>query len=53
LKPCLMRNDNLVDILTPLRLGAEDTELKKIFIEAIKRREPYWKLKDTFSKCSI
>ena len=43
LKPCLMRNDNLVDILTPLRDGANDEELTKIFFEAVKRREPYYK----------
>ncbi len=43
LKPCLMRNDNLVDILTPLRDGANDEELTKIFLEAVKRREPYYK----------
>ena len=43
LKPCLMRNDNLVDILTSLRDGANDEELTKIFLEAVKRREPYYK----------
>ncbi len=43
LKPCLFRNDNLVDILTPLRNGASDAELLKLFKEAILRREPYWK----------
>ncbi len=43
LKPCLFRNDNLVDILTPLRNGADDDELLKLFKEAILRREPYWK----------
>ncbi|MCL7383088.1 MAG: GTP 3',8-cyclase MoaA [Thaumarchaeota archaeon] len=42
-KPCLMRNDNLVDFLTPLRNGASEEELEKIFIEAIKLREPYYK----------
>jgi len=42
LKPCLMRNDNLVDILTPLRKGADDEALTRLFIEAIKRREPYY-----------
>jgi len=42
-KPCLMRNDNLIDLLTPLRNGADDEELKKLFLEAIKRREPYYK----------
>jgi len=44
LKPCLMRNDNLVDILTPLRNGANEEELTKLFLEAIKKREPYYKL---------
>jgi len=43
LKPCLMRNDNLVDILTPLRNGANEEELTKIFLEAVERREPYYK----------
>ena len=42
LKPCLMRNDNLVDILGPLRNGANDKELENLFIEACKRRKPYW-----------
>ena len=42
LKPCLMRNDNLVDALGPLRDGANDKELEGLFIEACKRREPYW-----------
>jgi cyclic pyranopterin phosphate synthase len=41
LKPCLMRKNNLVDILTPMRNGAKEEELEKIFLEAIKRREPY------------
>ncbi len=43
LKPCLLRNDNLVDILTPMREGASDEEIKELFKEAIMRREPYWK----------
>jgi len=43
LKPCLLRNDNLVDILTPLRNGASEDALISIFREAILRREPYWK----------
>jgi len=43
LKPCLMRNDNLVDVLTPLRGGADDKTLTQLFTEAIKRREPYYK----------
>jgi cyclic pyranopterin phosphate synthase len=41
LKPCLMRNDNLTDILTPMRQGASDEELKQLFIEANQLREPY------------
>jgi len=42
LKPCLMRQDNLVDILTPMRNGADRAVLKNLFIEAIKRRRPYF-----------
>ncbi|HEX7482703.1 MAG TPA: GTP 3',8-cyclase MoaA [Candidatus Bathyarchaeia archaeon] len=41
LKPCLMRNDNLTDILTPIRQGANDEELKQIFVRANLLREPY------------
>ncbi|WP_456372288.1 GTP 3',8-cyclase MoaA [Methanocaldococcus sp.] len=40
LKPCLLRDDNLVDILTPLRNGEN---LEPYFIECINRREPYFK----------
>jgi cyclic pyranopterin phosphate synthase len=43
LKPCLMVNDNLVDVLTPIRNGATDEELKQLFIAAVKKREPYYK----------
>jgi cyclic pyranopterin phosphate synthase len=42
-KPCLMRKDNLVDLLTPMRSGADDKKLTEIFVEAVKRREPYYK----------
>ena len=41
LKPCLMRNDNLTDILTPMRQGASDQQLKQLFIQANSLREPY------------
>ncbi|MCL4430421.1 MAG: GTP 3',8-cyclase MoaA [Chloroflexi bacterium] len=44
LKPCLMRNDNLTDILTPIRKGASDEELKQLFVEANLLREPFNKL---------
>ena len=43
IKPCLLRNDNLVDILSPMRNGAEDGELREAFKKAILLREPYWK----------
>ena len=41
LKPCLMRNDNLVDLLTPMRQGAGDEELEELFTRANQKREPY------------
>ena len=41
LKPCLMRNDNLTDILTPMRQGANDQQLRQLFIQANQLREPY------------
>jgi cyclic pyranopterin phosphate synthase len=42
LKPCLMRKDNLVDILAPMRNGADGKKLTEIFIEAVKKRQPYY-----------
>jgi len=44
-KPCLMRNDNLVDFLSTMRAGGSDEEIAKLFLEAVRRREPY------FAKC--
>jgi cyclic pyranopterin phosphate synthase len=42
LKPCLMRNDNLVDLLSPISSG--DLEgARRAFAEAIVRREPYYR----------
>jgi cyclic pyranopterin phosphate synthase len=41
LKPCLMRNDNLVDFITPLRKGANDDQLARLFKIANLRREPF------------
>ncbi len=41
LKPCLMRNDNLTDILTPMHEGASDEKLKQLFLAANKLREPF------------
>ena len=43
LKPCIMHNIGLVDILTPLRNGANDEELIKLFKKAILNRFPYWR----------
>jgi len=43
LKPCLFRNDNLVDMLGPIRRGASEETLRKLFLEAVNRREPYFK----------
>jgi cyclic pyranopterin phosphate synthase len=45
LKTCLMRNDNLIDVLTPMRQGASDKELKALFMRANQLREPYNKSK--------
>jgi cyclic pyranopterin phosphate synthase len=42
-KPCLMRKDNLIDLLTPLRNRADTEKLKILFLEAVKKREPYYK----------
>lgn len=43
LKPCLMRNDNLVDVLEALRRGASDEELRSLFVKAVELREPYFR----------
>ncbi|MCL7388046.1 MAG: GTP 3',8-cyclase MoaA [Thaumarchaeota archaeon] len=45
-KPCLMRDDNHVDFLTPMRNGASDEELERLFIKAVYLREPFWKTKE-------
>jgi cyclic pyranopterin phosphate synthase len=42
-KPCLMRTDNFVDFLTPMREGASDEKLEELFKEAVEKREPYLK----------
>ena len=42
IKPCLLRNDNLVDLIEPMRSGFSDEELKKVFLKAIENREPYF-----------
>lgn len=40
LKPCLMRNDNLTDIITPMRNAATDEELIRLFTLANQERQP-------------
>ena len=42
LKPCLLKNDNLIDFVVPMRKGASDDMLKALFTEAVKRREPFF-----------
>lgn len=44
-KPCLMRSDNLVDFLAPMRKGAGEEELEELLKEAMEKREPYFKCK--------
>ncbi|MFQ5887665.1 MAG: GTP 3',8-cyclase MoaA [Candidatus Hydrothermarchaeales archaeon] len=51
-KPCLMRQDNLVNFLTQMRAGASDSELGEIFKEAMRRREPFFKSKETLKNAS-
>jgi len=43
LKPCLLRNDNLVDIVSRMRQGANTGQLREAFKKAAMLREPYWK----------
>jgi len=42
LKPCLMRDDNLVDLLPHLNSGNPGEDLTEAFREAVRRRKPYW-----------
>lgn len=42
IKPCLLRNDNLVDFIGPMHSGSSDEELKELFLKAILEREPYF-----------
>lgn len=43
LKPCLMRSDNLVDLLGPMRRGCSDAYLEKLFLKAVSLRSPYYR----------
>jgi cyclic pyranopterin phosphate synthase len=42
LKPCLFREDNLIDLLTAMRNGCKDDELRKLFMAAVSARKPYF-----------
>lgn len=43
IKPCLLRNDNLVPLVEFIRDGSTDEELIDIFLKGIHNREPYYK----------
>ena len=43
IKPCLLRNDNLVDLIEFIREGVSDDELVEIFLKGIHNREPFYK----------
>ena len=43
LKPCLLRNDNLVDLIQFIRDGCSEEQIKERFLQAIAKREPYYK----------
>jgi len=42
-KPCLMRSDNHVDFISYIRAGYGDEYIAKKFMEAVMRREPFFK----------
>ena len=42
LRPCLMRDDGLVDLLTPMQNGASDARMMKIITDSVRARRPYW-----------
>ena len=42
LKPCLMREDNHVEVVTHIRNGAGRGALVAAFREAVSKRKPYW-----------
>jgi len=46
-----MRNDNLIDVLTPLRRGASGEELRMLFRQANQIREPYNKAINASANC--
>lgn len=41
IKPCLLRNDNLVELISHVRNGESEDKLEEIFINGINKREPF------------
>ena len=41
IKPCLLRNDNLVELISHIRNGESEEKLEEIFISGINKREPF------------
>ena len=41
IKPCLLRNDNLVELISHVRNGESEEQLEEIFINGINKREPF------------
>ena len=41
IKPCLLRNDNLVELISHVRNGESEEKLERIFINGINNREPF------------
>ncbi|MDO5815306.1 MAG: GTP 3',8-cyclase MoaA [Methanobrevibacter sp.] len=41
IKPCLLRNDNLVELISHVRNGESEDRLEEIFINGINNREPF------------
>lgn len=41
IKPCLLRNDNLVELISHIRNGESDERLEEIFMTGINNREPF------------
>ena len=41
IKPCLLRNDNLVELISHIRNGESEEKLEEIFIRGVDKREPF------------
>ncbi len=45
IKPCLMRNDENVDLLVMLRNGASDEDIKSVIRRVVQTRKPYYQFR--------